>query len=138
MNSSSPVDELGSVLCFRNVCDYLERPSSVLMHADFPAKPPSLINYYCRKFGCTAGFGKIKVCFSEFKFYKALRRRKAFKYRFKEVIDRMKEDHVGRAECERELCELEVFAFHAVHYLSFFYHISPNKLVLVEWSETDH
>lgn len=70
--------------CFRNVCDYLERPSSVLMHADFPAKPPSLINYYCRKFGCTAGFGKIK-----------------------EVIDRMKEDHVGRAECERELCELE-------------------------------
>ncbi|KAL6741185.1 hypothetical protein Aduo_014464 [Ancylostoma duodenale] len=70
--------------CFRNVSDYLDRPESVLMHADYPVKPPSLINIYCKKFGCTAGFGKMK-----------------------EVADRMKEDHAGRQECEKELADLE-------------------------------
>ncbi|EYC23795.1 hypothetical protein Y032_0015g2836 [Ancylostoma ceylanicum] len=70
--------------CFRNVSDYLDRPESVLMHADYPVKPPSLINYYSKKFGCTAGFGKLK-----------------------EVTDRMKEDHAGRQECEKELADLE-------------------------------
>ncbi|EPB74784.1 acyl-CoA thioesterase II [Ancylostoma ceylanicum] len=67
-----------------NVSDYLDRPESVLMHADYPVKPPSLINYYSKKFGCTAGFGKLK-----------------------EVTDRMKEDHAGRQECEKELADLE-------------------------------
>ncbi|KAJ1346238.1 hypothetical protein KIN20_000990 [Parelaphostrongylus tenuis] len=70
--------------CFRNVNDYLTRPVSVLMHPDYPTKPPSLIKYYCKKYGHTTGFGKMK-----------------------EVTDRIKEDHVGRQECERELCELE-------------------------------
>ncbi|KIH55594.1 hypothetical protein ANCDUO_14245 [Ancylostoma duodenale] len=48
-----------------NVSDYLDRPESVLMHADYPVKPPSLINIYCKKFGCTAGFGKMKKAFLE-------------------------------------------------------------------------
>ncbi|KHJ74984.1 hypothetical protein OESDEN_25400, partial [Oesophagostomum dentatum] len=69
--------------CFRNVQDYLDRPQSVLMHPDFPVKPPSLINYYCKKHGYATGFGKIK-----------------------EVADRMKEDQAGRQECEKELAEL--------------------------------
>ncbi|KHJ88057.1 hypothetical protein OESDEN_12152 [Oesophagostomum dentatum] len=54
------------------------------MHPDFPVKPPSLINYYCKKHGYATGFGKIK-----------------------EVADRMKEDQAGRQECEKELAELE-------------------------------
>ncbi|KAK5977417.1 hypothetical protein GCK32_010916, partial [Trichostrongylus colubriformis] len=71
--------------CIRNVREYLDSPSSVLMHKDFPSKPPPLIHYYCKKYGHTAGFGKIK-----------------------EMADRMKKDKAGRVECEQELVELEV------------------------------
>ncbi|ETN87076.1 acyl-CoA thioesterase II [Necator americanus] len=67
-----------------NLHDYLDRPESVLMHADFPVKPPSLTIYYGKKFGCPAGFGKVK-----------------------ELTDRIKEDHAGRQQCEKELIELE-------------------------------
>ncbi|XGW04452.1 hypothetical protein V3C99_015551 [Haemonchus contortus] len=70
--------------CFRNVREYLDRPDSVLLHKDFPSKPPSLLQYYCKKFGHTAGFGK-----------------------YKEIADLMKDDHAGRTECEQELLELE-------------------------------
>ncbi|VDO55906.1 unnamed protein product [Haemonchus placei] len=72
--------------CFRNVREYLDRPDSVLLHKDFPTKPPSLLQYYCKKFGHTAGFGK-----------------------YKELADRMRDDHAGRTECEQELLELEMF-----------------------------
>ncbi|KAK6039769.1 hypothetical protein COOONC_22726 [Cooperia oncophora] len=67
-----------------NVREYLDRPESVLMHKDFPVKPPSLFQYYSKKFGYTGGVS-----------------------RYKEIADRMKEDHAGRAECEQELLELE-------------------------------
>ncbi|KAK6013650.1 hypothetical protein OSTOST_21030, partial [Ostertagia ostertagi] len=53
-------------------------------HKDFPTKPPSLIQYYCKKFGHTGGVAK-----------------------YREVADRMKEDSAGRTECEQELLELE-------------------------------
>uniref|UniRef100_A0A0K0DE18 Enhancer of polycomb-like protein n=1 Tax=Angiostrongylus cantonensis TaxID=6313 RepID=A0A0K0DE18_ANGCA len=52
-DSSSQLDQ-------ENVNEYLGRPESVLMHPDFPVKPPSLTTYYSKKFGCTAAFGKVK------------------------------------------------------------------------------
>ncbi|WKY09242.1 hypothetical protein Q1695_001976 [Nippostrongylus brasiliensis] len=84
LSSSLKPTMMSMDIAFKSVNDYLERPSSVLLHPDFPSKPPTLLHFYCKKFGIVAGFGKIK-----------------------EAVDRMKDDNDGRTECEKELVELE-------------------------------
>ncbi|CAJ0591966.1 unnamed protein product [Cylicocyclus nassatus] len=82
--ASLKINQMSMETCFRNVQDYLDRPESVLMCADFPAKPPALHFFYARKHGLNLAPGKTK-----------------------ELADRMKGDPAGRRQCEEELAEIE-------------------------------